>query len=364
VTLTPGQTCTITVSFTPVVTGAVAGTITINDSSSGSPQIVTLTGNGLVAVTMSANIAFPATEVGTSSKSETMTLTNNQSQALSFTFATSGDYSAVGSGATPCNGTLAAKAKCSFAVTFTPGYAGQIKGALTVTHNAAGSPASGGLSGTGQGGSAVPLTFTPSNLNFGNVVIGGSSTKSVTIKNITTQTVTISSVTGSSYYLVNPSGTSPCGGAVLAGKTCTLTVTYKPLVVGSNLGGVTVIDDYAAVGSQVQNASATAILPVTVSPATLSFGTVSVGSTSPVQLVTVTNYLTTAVPISSVVASGDFIYTSGGGVPCGANIPANSICTLGVEFSPSNAGAVSGDLTVIDSSLSSPQVVSLSGTGQ
>ena len=140
VTLTPGQTCTITVSFTPVVTGAMAGTITINDSSSGSPQIVTLTGNGLVAVTMSANIAFPATEVGTSSKSETMTLTNNQSQALSFTFATSGDYSAVGSGATPCNGTLAAKAKCSFAVTFTPGYAGQIKGALTVTHNAAGSP--------------------------------------------------------------------------------------------------------------------------------------------------------------------------------------------------------------------------------
>ena len=141
-------------------------------------------------------------------------------------------------------------------------------------------------------------------------------------------------------------------------------MTYKPLVVGSNLAGVTVIDDYAAVGTQVQNASATAILPVTVSPATLSFGTVSVGSTSPVQLVTVTNYLTTAVPISSVVASGDFIYTSGGGVPCGANIPANSICTLGVEFSPSNAGAVSGDLTVIDSSLSSPQVVSLSGTGQ
>ena len=68
----------------------------------------------------------------------------------------------------------------------------------------------------------MPLTFTPSNLNFGNVVIGGSSTKSVTIKNITTQTVTISSVTGSSYYLVNPSGTSPAAARVLAGKTCTL----------------------------------------------------------------------------------------------------------------------------------------------
>jgi hypothetical protein len=364
VTLTPGQTCTITVSFSPVVTGGVAGTVTINDSSAGSPQIVTMTGNGLIAVTMSANISFPATTVGTSSKSETMTMTNNQSQALTFTFATSGDYSAVGSGTSPCNGTLAAKAKCSFAVTFTPGYAGQIKGALTVTHNAAGSPASGGLSGTGQGGSAVPLTFTPPNLNFGNVVVGGSSTKTVTVKNITTATVTIGSLTGSSYYLVNASGTSPCGGALLAGKTCTFTATYKPLVVGSNLGSVTVIDNNAAVGTQVLNASATAILPVTASPATLSFGTVSVGSTSAVQVVTLTNYLSTAVPISSVVASGDYIYTSGGGVPCGANIPANSICTLGVEFSPTATGAISGDLTVSDSSLSSPHVVSLSGTGQ
>jgi hypothetical protein len=210
----------------------------------------------------------------------------------------------------------------------------------------------------------VPLTFTPSNLNFGNIVVGGSSTKSVTVKNVTTATVTISSVTGSGYFLANPTGTSPCGGALLAGKTCTLTVTYKPLVVGSNLGSVTVIDNYAAVGTQVQNASGSGILPVTVSPATLSFGAVTVGTTSAMQVVTVTNYLTTPVPISSAVASGDFIYTSGGGVPCGANIPANSICTLGVEFSPTTTGAISGDLTVNDSSLSSPQVVGLSGTGQ
>jgi hypothetical protein len=364
VTLTAGQTCTITASFDPVVTGALTGAITINDTSSGSPQIVTMTGTGLVDVTVSANISFPETAVGTSSKPETMTLTNNQSQALSFTFTTSGDYSAVGSGTSPCNGTLAAKAKCSFAVTFTPGYAGQIKGALTITHNAPGSPASGGLSGTGQGGPTVPLTFTPSNLNFGNVVVGGSSSKVVTIKNVTTATVTLSSTTGSGYFLVNPSGTSPCGGALLAGKTCTVTVTYKPLVVGSNLGGVTVVDDYAAPGTQVQNASGSGILPVTVSPATISFGTVTVGTTSAVQVVTVTNYLTSPVPISSVVTSGDFIYTSGGGVPCGASIPANSICTLGVEFSPTTTGAIGGDLTLTDTSASSPQVVGLSGTGQ
>ncbi len=363
VTLTPGQNCTITASFSPVVTGAMSGTITINDTTPGAPHIVTMSGTGQVDVSVSANIAFPATNVGSSSTPQTMTLTNNQSQSLSFTFTTSGDFSAVGSGTSPCNGTLAAKAKCTFAVTFTPTFNGQIKGALTITHNAAGSPASGGLSGTGQNGPTVPLTFSPSNLNFGNVIVGTPASKTVTIKNVSTATVTISSVTGSGYFVVIPSGVAPCGGALLAGKSCTVTATYKPLVPGSSIAGVTVIDN-AAVSTQVQNAAGTGILPVTVSPPTISFGTVAVGTTSAVQVVTVTNFVTTPVPINSVIASGDYIYTTGGGIPCGANIPANGICTLGVEFSPTVTGPISGNLTLSDAAGSSPEVVNLSGTGQ
>jgi hypothetical protein len=311
---------------------------------------------------MSANLTFPATNVGSSSASQTMTLTNNQSQSLSFTFATSGDYSAVGSGAAPCNGTLAAKSKCSFAVTFTPTYNGTIKGALTVTHNAAGSPVSGGLSGTGQDGSAVPLTFNPSNLNFGNIVVGEGSTKTVTVKNVSAATVTLTSITGSGYFIVKSGGSSPCSGTLLSGKTCTFNATFAPLATGSSVGGITVIDN-ATVSTQVQNAAGTGIQPVTLSPTSLAFGTVSVGTTSPVAVITVTNYLATPVTINSVVASGDFIYTTGGGVPCGASIPANGTCTLGVEFSPTVAGAISGDLTVSFAASDSPLVVSLSGTG-
>ncbi len=363
VTLTPGQSCTITVTFTPVVTGSSSGTITINDTAPGSPHIVTTSGTGQTTVTFSANISFPVTNVGTSSIPETMTLTNNQSKTLSYTFATSGDFSAVGSGSTPCNGTLAAKAKCSFAVTFTPTYSGSIKGALTITFSGAGSPAFGGFSGTGQNGPAVPLTFTPTNLNYGNVAINSSVNKTVTIKNVSTATVTLTSVTGSGAYTVTPSGTSPCGGALLAGKTCTVTATFKPLIAGSTIAGITVIDN-AAVSTQVLDAAGTGIVPVTLSPKQLSFGTVAVGTTSPVQVVTVTNYELTAVPITSIVASGDYIYTSGGAIPCGASIPANGICTLGVEFSPINAGAINGDLTFSYSAVSSPQVVALSGTGQ
>jgi Abnormal spindle-like microcephaly-assoc'd, ASPM-SPD-2-Hydin len=361
VTLTPGQFCTITVTFSPTVTGSMPGAITVSDTAAGSPHVASLTGNGQLPMSLSANLTFAATNVGSTAPSQNMTVTNNQSQTVTFTSATSGDYSAVGSGSNPCNGTLAAKAKCTFAVSFTPTTNGLIKGSLTITPNS-GTVMSGGLTGTGQNGTSAPLTFTPASLSFGNVGLATSSSKTVTIKNISAAAINISSVTGSGYYVVTPSGAIPCGGNLSATKSCTVTATFTPLVTGNSLGGVTVIDN-ASVSTQVQNATGTGVLDVTLSPASISFGTVTIGSTSAVQVVTVTNNLTTAVPISSVVASGDFISTTGGAIPCGTNVPANSTCTLGVQFSPSVTGTINGALTFSYTAGSSPQVVSLSGTG-
>jgi hypothetical protein len=142
-----------------------------------------------------------------------------------------------------------------------------------------------------------------------------------------------------------------------------MTVKFTPLVTGSVVAGITIVDN-ASITTQVQNAAGAGVLPITLSPTSINFGTVAVGNTSTVQVVTVTNNQTTAVPINSVVASGDFIYTSGGGIPCGASVPANSICTLGVEFAPTATGGISGDLTFNYAAGSSPQVVALSGTGQ
>jgi hypothetical protein len=141
-----------------------------------------------------------------------------------------------------------------------------------------------------------------------------------------------------------------------------VTVTFTPLVTGSILGGVTVIDN-ASIGTQVQNATGTGLLDIALTPTSINFGSVNVGSISAVSVITVTNNLPTAVPINSVVASGDFISTAGGGIPCGTSVLANSTCTLGVQFSPSVTGAISGALTVSYGAGSSPQVVSLSGTG-
>jgi hypothetical protein len=45
-TLAPGANCTISVTFTPTLAGSLAGTLSISDNASGSPQKVSLTGVG------------------------------------------------------------------------------------------------------------------------------------------------------------------------------------------------------------------------------------------------------------------------------------------------------------------------------
>jgi hypothetical protein len=59
--LSAGQQCTITVTFTPTVVGAIAaGFVTVTDNATGSPQIVTLTGIGVTAAANSTNVGSMA----------------------------------------------------------------------------------------------------------------------------------------------------------------------------------------------------------------------------------------------------------------------------------------------------------------
>jgi hypothetical protein len=102
---------------------------------------------------------------------------------------------------------------------------------------------------------------------------------------------------------------------------------------------------------------------LTISPASLTFGGWTVGTTSSSHTVTLTNHLTASMSIA-FSASGDFKATAGGGTPCGASLGAGASCTLLVSFSPTTTGTVSGVVTVTYGGTYSPQEVQLSGIGQ
>ena len=165
-------TCTVNVTFTPSVAGALTGSLAIKDSSPDSPQTIALTGTGDLPLSLSApTLAFGTVTVGHTSASKTVTLTNNQTTSLTFSFAASGNYATSSTGTT-CGASLASKAKCNVAVTFTPTANGSINGALTITDSTGFSPQLVGLSGTGSGGGTAALTFTPTSLSFGTEAVG------------------------------------------------------------------------------------------------------------------------------------------------------------------------------------------------
>jgi len=359
--LTANSSCTVNVTFDPQVAGTVTGTLTFADGAATSPQLVTLKGTGVTPLTFKpASLSFASVAVGKTS-AKTVTVTNNQTTAISLNPSASADYSITGG---TCGASLAAAAKCTITVTFTPTSNGTIDGALAIATNGALSPQIVALSGTGTGGPTLPLTFSPATLSFSSTGIGATSAaKTITVTNSSSGSVSITAIGASVDYAAAGSGTSPCGGELAAAAKCTLAVTFSPSNTKAIKGAVAIATSDAG-SPQIIDVTGTGALPVTLAPASLAFGTQAVGTTSAAKTVTLTNDSGAAVTISSLVASGDFSATPSGTKPCGTTVAAGAKCTFSVTFTPNVTGAVSGAATVTDSAPLSPAVLALSGTGQ
>jgi hypothetical protein len=133
--------CTISVTFTPTVTGVRQGSVVIADNAAGSPQAIRLSGTGTSVAAPAIGLSdvslnFVGQTTGTSSSAQTVNVTNTGNATLTITgIATTGDFAASG-----CETSLAAGATCALRVTFTPTVAGTRHGTVEIIDNAAGSP--------------------------------------------------------------------------------------------------------------------------------------------------------------------------------------------------------------------------------
>jgi Abnormal spindle-like microcephaly-assoc'd, ASPM-SPD-2-Hydin len=363
--LEPSTSCTIDVTFSPALPNTYSGELTISDSAPGSPQVLVLSGTALIPLVFTpANLTFGNVTVGTNNGQKTVTFTNQANTTLNLTFTASGNYAVAGNGKIPCGSTLQVNGSCTVGITFTPTNDGTIKGAVSVAYNAAFSPQQVGVQGVGVNGSTGPLTFSVGSLTFSNVPLGTKSvTKNVTVTNSGTSAVNISSVVASGDYIATVGGTNPCGGNLAAGAKCGFTVNFQPTVLGSTTGSVSVYDNQPT-SPQVLNLSANSVLPATASPPSLLFSPQTVGTTSASQTVTVSNNLNGTITLNSIVASGDYVITPANINPCGSSLLGNTQCNVGVAFSPTVTGSISGTLTITTNTNYSPATVTLNGTGQ
>src|SRR5262249_25702500 len=142
-----------------------------------------------------SSIAFGNVNTGTSStRAETITNTGNSSVQISQISATGTGFSL--SGATSPV-TLNPSQTVTFNVVFSPAAAGNASGSVKVTSNAAGSPATISLTGSGVQPGAPALSVNPASFSYGNVIDGQTKSQTFTVTNSGTSGLTISQVSAS-----------------------------------------------------------------------------------------------------------------------------------------------------------------------
>jgi len=353
VTLAPGSTCTITVTFDPTTSGARSASVSITDNAPGSPQTIALNGTGIAAaVSLSAtSLTFAAQLVGTTSSPQVVTLTNTGNGPLTVSSITAtGAFSQTNN----CTSSIAPGASCSIGIVFSPTTTGSLTGAVSISDNAPGSPQTIALTGTGV---APAVRLSTTSLTFATQLVGTSSNpQAVTLTNTGNGPLIVSSIVSSGAF----SQTNNCTPSVAAGGNCTVNAVFSPTAKGTLTGTVSITDN--APGSP-QSISLTGTgTVVSLSTNKLKFGKETVGKTSAPKTVTLKNTGSTSLTESFTITGtdpGDFAYTT----TCPKSLSAGKSCAINVTFTPKAKGARSATLAITDNGGGSPQKVALAGSG-
>jgi hypothetical protein len=263
VNITSGNSFSLKVRFTPNNSGSKSATLVITHNATGSPTIISLSGNGVnpgFAVNPSS-LAFGNVTINTS-KDSTLTILNNGTSTLTIT-----NIKATGTDASlfvtvdatmPIN--ISAGNTYTLKIKFTPTSAGLKSANLELTHNASASPSNVAISGTGV--SLSPgISLSSTQITFGNVNLNKSKDTNLTISNTGNGILTVSSFTlagtdASMYMVVN--ATTPIN--INPGSNYILTVRFSPTSQG--LKSANLIIAHNAVGSPTTvNLNGTGSLP-------------------------------------------------------------------------------------------------------
>jgi hypothetical protein len=261
--LAPKAKCYLRVVFTPTASGSRSATLLLTGTVTGLPQTVALSGTGgtpnitLSATSLTFDTSWPGKSLPvkyaklTNSGTGTATLSGASVRGTEAGDFTLSDPATLPAGKPGCTSgmTLAPKAKCYFGINFNPTASGAQSATLVISDDAADSPQSLALSGTGG---TPKSTLSAASLAFGRIELGSSSTgRHLTISNSGTWPLTVAGVSlegtnPGDFAVSDYSGACTTGMTLNVGAKCVLALQFNPKSAGARSASLVITDDTAA----------------------------------------------------------------------------------------------------------------------
>ncbi len=380
-TLSPNQSCTATLTYTPLNQAATGagnpqpstdnGTLVVESDALSGPDFLDLTGTAApISVNVPANTAplvsyalstssltFPATQIGNGSNAQIVTLSNTGTATIHITaLQSTPDFSYQSNCAT-----LIPSASCVLYVTFAPQLLASNQSTATTRISALEitSDASTALDFLSLLGTALPspLTLTPVALDFGSVPVGATATLPLQLSNSGPASARFNTIsTSDPAYTVSGDCPAP-GGSLASQASCTLQVSFTPAKTGLIPGGLNIVTSLSPNGLDAALSGTGVQSNLVAAPTSLNFGSIALGASAKLTL-TLANTGTAPITSLALALTGDYAVT----IPCrAATLAPGASCTATVTFSPTATGPRNGVLTVSTSTSSAS--VPLTGTG-
>jgi Abnormal spindle-like microcephaly-assoc'd, ASPM-SPD-2-Hydin len=325
-------------------------------------------GHGAQTLTVTpGSLAFNPVAVGGRS-SKLLTLSNTGSTTL-----TVSALKVSGSGFTVTGGTfpmsIARNTSVTLQAVFAPTRGGSANGLIEIDSNSnTNRVLLLGLSGSGTASSTTTpqLSVTSGSLDFGSVALSSTGTQTLTLSSTGTAAVVVNSVAISGAAFSIAGASFPV--SLAPGNKLDLQVQFVPTGAGGATGQITVnsnstsspVTTLALAGSGANAAPDTGDPRLTVSPAALSFGDVTMGNPTS-QAVTLLSSGTAAVEVTSATVVGAGFSIDDTIFPITLN--PNQQISLPVQFNPAATGTIHGDISFNSNSLDGAATVSLAANG-
>ena len=204
------------------------------------------------------------------------------------------------------------------------------------------------------------LSATPSSVSFGSVALGLTNTQSISLTNTGSANVQITraSIVGAGFRLTGLSGST----ILSPGASVTCNVSFRPSSPTSFSATATIFSNASnsALAISLSGTGIAANSLLAASPTSLSFGNVSVGASSTLDL-TLTNSGNLSITIYKVNVPSPAFTTSG--VPAGLILAPSQAVTMVVTYAPSSVATASGDISVSNSASTTSLKIAVSGSG-